>query len=65
MVKLSFRDDYGKGTQNLVRHLAYKHPLPNLEKRNRYYGEKGIYASIKYIYMFLEEHSMDESIVAA
>ena len=65
MVRSSFQDDYGKGTQNLVRHLAYKYPMPNLERRNRYYGEKGLYATTKYIYMFLDEHSMDESIVAA
>ena len=37
MVKRSFNDDYGKGTQNLVRHLAYKYPAPKMERRTRYY----------------------------
>ena len=27
MVKGSFDDDYGKGTQNLVHHLAHKHHI--------------------------------------
>ena len=35
MVKRSFNDDYGKGTQNLVRHLAYKYPAPKMERRTR------------------------------
>ena len=65
MVRSSFRDDYGNGTQNLVRHLAYKYPLPNLERRVRYYGEKGLYASSNRIYAFLKEDSMDEAIMAA
>ena len=33
MVRSSFHDDYGNGMQNLVRHLANKYPLPNLERR--------------------------------
>jgi hypothetical protein len=64
MVRCSFHDDYGDGTQNLVRHLAYKYPRPNLERRTRYYGERGLYATTQYIYMFLEEDAMDEAVVA-
>ena len=29
MVKSSFYDNYGNGTQNLVWHLAFKYPQPN------------------------------------
>lgn len=65
MTKASFNDDYGGGTQNLVRHLAHKYPAPNLNRRTRYYGERGLYATTQYIYMFLPENAIDESIVAA
>ena len=64
MVKNSFHDNYGKGTQNLVRHLAFKYPRPNIERRTRYVGEKGIYATTQYVYMFLDEDGIDHDIVA-
>ena len=64
MVKGSFKDDYGSGTQNLVRHLAWKHPRPNTARRTRYYGKRGLYASSKCVYMYLPEDAMDERIVA-
>ena len=32
MVRNSFHDNYGEGTQNLVRHLTFKHPCPNIER---------------------------------
>jgi len=40
MVKNSFHDYYGEETQNLVRHLAYKYPRPNIERLTRYCGER-------------------------
>ena len=43
MVKRSYNDDYGPGTQNLVRHLAAKYPRPKVERKTRYYGMKGLY----------------------
>ena len=64
MVKGLFKDDYGDGTQNLVRHLAYKHPRPNIERRTRYFGERGLYATTKYIYMYTPEDSINEKIVS-
>ena len=64
MVKGSFHDDYGKGTQNLVWHLVYKHPRPNTDRQTRYFGQRGIYAATKYIYMFIPEDGIDESIVS-
>ena len=65
MVRASFHYDYGKGTENIVCHLAHKYPRPKLERRTRYFGERRLYATTKYIYMFLPEDSMDETIVAA
>ena len=38
MIKRSYNDDYGPGTQNLVRHLAAKYPHSKDEKKTRYYG---------------------------
>ena len=64
MVKNSFHDDYGSGTQNLVRHLAHKYPRPNLERRNRYFGDRGLYATTKYIYMYIPEDAIDERVVS-
>ena len=32
-----FQDDHGGKTQNLVRHLVFKCPCPNIEQRARYY----------------------------
>lgn len=63
MVKGSFNDDYGAGSQNLVRHLAQKHPRPKTERHTRYFGMKGFYANNEYCYMFLTESGMDENIV--
>ena len=40
MVKGSFGDNYGKGSQNLVQHLAHKHPRPKTARHTRYYGRR-------------------------
>ena len=64
MVKGSFNDNYGGGTQNLVRHLASKYPQPNVERRTRYYGMKGLYATTRYIFMYIPEDAIDDKIVA-
>lgn len=64
MVASSFHDDYGGGTQNLVRHLAFKYPCPNIERRTRYYGARGLYATTRYIWMFLPQDAIDDSVVA-
>ena len=53
MVKGSFNDDYGPGSQNLVRHLAHKHPRPKTEQDTRYFGTKGFYATTRYVYIFM------------
>jgi hypothetical protein len=65
MVKKSFNDNYDGGSQNLVRHLASKFKSPRTERRTRYYGERGWYATTKYIFMFLPEDAMNDVIVAA
>ena len=64
IVKRSYNDDYGKGTQNLVRHLASKNPYPKTERKTRYYGMKGLYSTTDYIYMFIPEDGMNEKVVA-
>ncbi len=64
MVRGSFMDDYGGGTQNLVRHLAWKYPQPNIERRTRYYGGRGLYATTQYIYMFIPSDAIDDKVVA-
>ena len=64
MVKKLFKDNYGDGTQNMVCHLGSKYPRPNTASQTRYFGMRGFYASTQYIYMFLDEGGMDESIVA-
>ena len=64
MVKRSFNDDYGEGTQNLVRHLASKYPAPKGDRKTRYYGRKGLYSTSDYIYMYIAEGGIDEQIVA-
>ena len=64
MVKRSFNDDYGKGTQNLVRHLASKFKAPKTKRKTRYYGMKGLYSTTHYIYMYLPEDGIDETVVA-
>ena len=63
MTKGSFNDDYGGGSQSLVRHLAHKHPRPRTERHTRYFGSRGLYATTMYVYLFFAEDSMDESIV--
>ena len=55
MVKRSYNDDNGPGTQNLVRHLAAKYPCPKVERKTRYYEMKGLYSATHYIYMFIAE----------
>ena len=64
MVKKSFNDDYGKGTQNLVRHLAAKYPSPNTERNTRYFAMKGLYSSTGYVYMYIPEAGINVKIVA-
>ena len=64
MVKQSFYDDYRKGTQNLVRHLAHKYPQPKTERHTRYFGPTGLYASTRYIFMYLPEDGIDAKIVS-
>ena len=64
MVRSSFKDDYGSGTQNLVRHLAFKYRRPNVERRTRYYGGRGLYATTQYIYMFIPQDAIDDKVVA-
>ena len=64
MVKKSFSDNYEKGTQNLVYHLAHKYPWPKTERHTCYYGERGLYASTQYIFMYLPEDSIDETIIS-
>ena len=64
MVRKSFMDDYGLGTRNLVRQLAFKFPAPKTERHTRYYGERGLYASTKYIFMYIPEDAIDEKIVS-
>jgi hypothetical protein len=64
-VKRSFNDDYGNGTQNLVRHLAYKYPRPNVERSTRHHGERGLYAATMYIYMYIPEDGICENTVAS
>ena len=63
MVKRSHNDDYDKGTQNLVRHLAAKYPRPKTERKTRYYGMRGLYSTTHYIYMFMAEDGIDEKVV--
>ena len=60
MVKRSYNDDYGSGTQNLVRHLAAKYPRPKVERRTRYYGIKGLYLVTHYIHMFIAEDGISK-----
>ena len=64
MVKSSFSDNYGKGSQNLARHLAHKHPRPKTARHTRYYGRRGLYATTKYIYLFIPADAIDEKVVA-
>jgi len=63
MVKNSFDDDYGEGTQNLVRHLAQKYPRPKDERRTRYFGQRRIYATSMYIYMYIPDIAIDKKLV--
>ena len=64
MVRKSFKDDYGSGTRNLVRHLAYAYPGPDTKRHTRYFGERGLYASTKYIFMYIPEDYIDKKIVS-
>ena len=59
-----FKDDYGLGSQSLVRHLAHKHPRPKTERHTIYFGTKGFYATTRYVHMFMAEDGMDKSVVA-
>jgi len=64
MVKKSFYNNCGKGTQNLVRHLAYKYPHPKTDRHTRYFGERALYVSTQYMFMYLPEDGIDETIVS-
>ena len=64
MVRKSFRENYGKGTQNLVRHSASKYPHPDIDRHTRYFGERGLYAITQYIYIYLPEDGIDEKNVS-
>ena len=64
MVKGSFQDDYGPGSQNLVRHLAYKYSEPDRQRHTWYHGKRGFYATTQYVYMYMAENGMDEKIVS-
>lgn len=64
MVRNCINHDYGPGSLNIVRQLAMKHPFPNKEHCTRYFGFRGIYATTRYIYMFLDHNSIDEAVVA-
>ena len=64
MVKKSFYDNYGRGTQNLLRHLTHKYPSPKTEHHTRYWGERGMYTSTRYIFMYLPEDAIDGKIVS-
>ena len=64
MVEKSFHDNYGGGTLNLVRHLAFKYPCPNIEQRTHYYGTWGLYyASTQYIWMHISQDGIDDVVV--
>ena len=63
MVKISFNDDYGEGSRNLVRHLAATYPSPNVKHHTRYCGVRGIYATTTYIYMYIPDDAIDEKLV--
>jgi len=64
MVGNSFHDNYGEGTQNLVRHLAFKYPCPNIERHTRYYGMLRLYATMRYIWMYIPQDGIDDDVVA-
>ena len=64
MVKEYFYDNYRKGTQNLVRYLVHKYPQPKTERHTCYFGERGLYVSTRYIFMYLPEDGIDETIVS-
>ena len=64
MVKKYVYDNYRKGTQNLVHHLAHKYPQPKTECHTYYFGERGLYVLTRYIFMYLPEDGIDETIVS-
>ena len=64
MVKGSFKNKYGLGTQKLVCHLAQKNSTPRVERRTRYFGHRGLYATTHYIYMYMVEEAMAYDVVA-
>ena len=64
MVKGSFKDNYGLGTQKNVRHLAQKHSTPGVERWTQYFGHRGLYATTDYIYMYMVENAIAYDVVA-
>ena len=60
----SFDDNYGDGTQNLVRHLAKKYPRPIRGQRA---GPSGLYSPTHYLYIYIPEGAVEEmeKVVAA
>ena len=63
----SASDNYGAGTQNLIRHLAKKHPAPRRQRFTRHIqfsNERptGLYSADNYVWMYYPDGFIDESI---
>ena len=59
MVDNLFNDKYGKGTQNLVCHLASEYPRPKTEQNIRYFVIKGLYSATRYVCMYMPEDGIN------
>ena len=69
MVRNSFHDNYGGKTQNLVHRPAFKHPCPNIERHKLcmllWNAETlYLYATTRYIWMYIPNDSIDDDVVA-
>ena len=64
MVGSFFRDNYGEGTQNLVCHQAFKYSCSNIERHTQYYGTRGLYATMRYIWIYIPQDGIDDNVVA-
>ena len=60
----SFKDNCSKGTHKLIRHLAHEHPNPKTERQTQYFGPSGKYTTTMYIYIYIPEDGIDETIFA-
>jgi hypothetical protein len=61
-IKGAAHDDYGDGTQALVRHLATKHPGPNSQRKARHFkGDGGLFCATRYIYIYYPDDAFDDS----